>query len=168
MKKTIIEAINDQIQAEIVSAYVYLGMSARLETMRLPGFAAWLRIQWEEEIAHAMKLFDFMIQRDAEVELRPIEQPKLKFKSPLEAFEMVLDHERYITDRIHKLYALAVKENDYPLQTLLQWFIDEQVEEEDNARAVIDSLKLAGEAGPGLYMLDREMGARQDTGTAGH
>lgn len=160
MKKAIVETINSQIQAEIESAYLYLGMSARMETLRLPGFAGWLRVQWQEEIAHALKFVDFMIQRDAEVDLRPIDRPSLKFKTPVEAFETVLEHERYITDRIHKMYALAVKENDYPLQTLLQWFIDEQVEEEDAARAVVDSLKLAGDVGPGLYMLDREMGAR--------
>ncbi len=160
MKKAIVDAINDQIQAEFESSYVYLAMSAKMEQMNLPGFAQWLRVQWQEEVVHAMKLYDFMIQRDAEIELKKIDKPTVDFGSALEAFESVLEHERYITDRIHKLYALAVKENDYPLQTLLQWFIDEQVEEEENARAAIDSLKLVGESGPGLFMLDREMGSR--------
>ena len=161
MKKSVIEAINSQIQAEFESAYTYLGMSARMESLNLSGFATWLRVQWEEEIVHAMKFVDFMIQRDEEVELQAIPKPRLAFSSALEAFESVLEHEQYITDRIHQLYTLAVKENDYPLQTLLQWFIDEQVEEEENARAAIDSLKLVGDSGPGLFMLDREMGARQ-------
>ena len=167
MKKAIVEAINEQIQAEFESAYIYLAMSARMEQMNLPGFASWLRIQWQEETVHAMKLFDFMIQRDAEVELKQIEKPSAKFKTPTEAFESVLSHEQYITNRIHKLYALAVKENDYPLQTLLQWFIDEQVEEEENARAAIDSLKLVGDSGSGLFMLDREMGSRSLPADAG-
>jgi ferritin len=160
MKKSVVDGINDQIQAEFESAYIYLAMSARMEESNLPGIAKWLRIQWQEEIAHAMKLYDFMIQRDGVVELKEIGKPMVEFKTPTEAFESVLEHERYITDRIHKLYALAVEENDYPLQTLLQWFIDEQVEEEENARGAIDSLKLVGDSGPGLFMLDREMGAR--------
>ncbi len=167
MKKSVIEAINSQIKAEFESAYTYLGMSARMETLNLPGFASWLRVQWEEEIVHGMKFVDFMIQRDVEVELQAIRMPELKFSTALEAFESVLEHEQYITDRIHKLYMLAVKENDYPLQTLLQWFIDEQVEEEENARAAIDSLKLVGESGPGLFMLDREMGSRKAPDEAG-
>ncbi len=167
MKKSVIEAINSQIQAEFESAYTYLGMSARMESLNLPGFATWLRVQWEEEIVHAMKLVDFMIQRDEEVELQAIPKPKLAFSTALEAFESVLEHEQYITDRVHKLYTLAVKESDYPLQTLLQWFIDEQVEEEENARAAIDSLKLVGDSGPGLFMLDREMGVRQPPDDSG-
>ena len=161
MKKSVVDAINSQIHAEFESAYTYLAMSARMEMLNLTGFAAWLRIQWEEEISHAMKFVDFMIQRDFEVELQALGQPKAAFKTPLEAFEEVLKHEQYITGRIHQLYSLAVKENDYPLQTLLQWFIDEQVEEEENARAAIDSLRLVGDSGPGLFMLDREMGARR-------
>ncbi len=161
MKKAIVDAINDQIQVELDSAYVYLAMSARMEQLNLPGFAAWLRTQWQEETIHALKFFDFMVQRDAKIELKPLGKPDASFKTPLQAFESVLKHERFVTESIHKLYALAVKEGDYPLQTLLQWFIDEQVEEEDAARAVIDSLKLVGESGPGLFMLDREMGARK-------
>ena len=164
MKNSVVEAVNSQVQAELESAYIYLGMSVRMETLNLPGFASWLRIQWGEEIAHAMKFIDFMIHRNEEVELGAIKEPKVKFSSPLEAFEAVLEHEQYITDRIDKLYALAVKESDYPLQTLLQWFIDEQVEEEENARKVIDSLKLVGDEGPGLFMLDREMGSRGSAG----
>ncbi|MDX1429512.1 MAG: ferritin [Rhodothermales bacterium] len=161
MKKSVVDAINSQIHAEFESAYTYLAMSARMEALNLPGFAAWLRIQWEEEIVHAMKFVDFMIQRDFTVELQALSQPKAAFKTPLQAFEEVLEHEQYITGRIHELYSLAVKESDYPLQTLLQWFIDEQVEEEENARAAIDSLRLVGDSGPGLFMLDREMGARR-------
>lgn len=154
-------AINDQIQAEFQSAYIYLAMSAKFEHLSLNGFAHWLRMQWQEETEHAMKLYDFLLQRDGEVELKELEKPVIEFSSPLEAFEQVLEHEQYITSRINDLYDLATEKRDYPLQNLLHWFIDEQVEEEDSARSIIDSLKLIGDAGPNLFLLDREMGSRQ-------
>lgn len=160
MKQEVQIGINEQIQAELQSAYIYLAMSAKMEQMRLPGMASWLKFQWQEEIAHAMKFYDFLIQRDVNVDLLAIEQPDTSFDSALQCFEQVLEHEQLITSKINKLYSLAVRESDYPLQTLLQWFIDEQVEEEDNARGAIDALKLVGESGPGLFMLDREMAAR--------
>ena len=155
------DAINDQIQAEFQSAYIYLAMSAKFEHMSLNGFAHWLRLQWQEETAHAMKFYEFLLQRDGEVELKELERPAVSFSSPLEAFQQVLEHEQYITSRINNLYDLATEKRDYPLQNLLQWFIDEQVEEEDSARSVIDSLKLIGDAGPNLFLLDRELGSRQ-------
>ena len=161
MKDGVVSAVNAQINAELDSAYLYLAMSARMEQKRLPGLAQWLKLQWQEELAHAMKLYDFLIQRDAEVVLEALPQPEVTFKTPLEAFETVLEHEKYITERIESLYELATRENDYPLQSLLQWFIDEQVEEEDNARAAIDALHLLGDSGPGLFLFDREMAARQ-------
>lgn len=161
MKQEVQDAINEQIQAELQSAYIYLAMSARMEQLRLPGMASWLRLQWQEEIAHAMKFYDFLIQRDVEVDLLAIDQPEVSFDSALQCFEEVLNHEQFITGKINKLYNLSVRESDYPLQSLLQWFIDEQVEEEDNARAAIDSLTLVGDSGPGLFMLDREMGSRK-------
>lgn len=161
MKQEVQDAINEQIQAEFQSAYIYLAMSARMEQLRLPGMASWLRLQWQEEIVHAMKFYDFLIQRDVEVDLLAIDQPKATFETALECFQEVLEHEQFITGKINKLYHLAVAESDYPLQSLLQWFIDEQVEEEDNARAAIDALTLVGESGPGLFMLDREMGSRK-------
>lgn len=160
MKESLVKAVNEQINAELQSAYTYLAMSARMEQKNLPGLAAWLRLQWQEEVAHAMKFFDFMIQRDAAVELADVKLPKLKFTTPLEAFESVLKHEKYITGRIWELHELATSEGDYALQSLLKWFIDEQVEEEDNARNAIDALKLVGDSGPGLFLFDREMGAR--------
>ena len=154
-------AINAQIQAEFQSAYLYLAMSARFENMNLKGFAHWLRLQWQEETNHAMKFYDFLLQRDGVVELDALTRPEVSFDNPLEAFEEVLAHEQYITGRIHELYDLASEKKDYPLQTLLHWFIDEQVEEEDSARAIIDTLRLIGDAGPNLFLLDRELGARQ-------
>ena len=161
MKEGVVFAVNSQINAELESAYLYLAMSAKMERKNLPGLARWLRLQWEEELAHAMKLYDFMIQRDAKVQLQALPEPEVHFETPLQAFESVLEHEQYISERIANLYELATREHDYPLQSLLQWFIDEQVEEEDNARSAIDALRLVGENGPGLFLFDREMGARQ-------
>ncbi len=161
MKKPVIDAVNEQIKAEFESAYVYLAMSAKMELMSFPGFGQWLRIQWQEETAHALKLLEHLLHRDVEVDLQAIAKPQVTFKTPLEAFQEVLKHERYITKRIHDLYDLSVTEKDYPLQTLLQWFIDEQVEEEEAARGVLESLEMAGDSGPALLLLDRELGARQ-------
>lgn len=160
MKEALVTAVNDQINAELESAYLYLAMSARMEERNLPGLARWLKIQWEEEIAHAMKFYDFLIQRDAHVSLKAIAQPEATFDSPVEAFKIVLEHERHITNRIWKLSELAAQESDFALQSLLKWFVDEQVEEEDNARAAIDALSLVGNSGPGLFLFDREMGER--------
>lgn len=160
MKSKVVTAVNSQINAELESAYIYLGMSARMEDLSLPGLAQWLRVQWEEEIVHAMKFYDFLVQRGESVELGSLKKPAADFKKPLEAFEEVLKHEQYITDRIWKLNEIAVKEKDYALQSLLKWFIDEQVEEEDNARAAIDALRLVGDDGSGLFLFDREMGQR--------
>ncbi len=161
MEAAVQEAINQQIQAEFQSAYIYLAMSAKFERMSLKGFAQWLRMQWQEETNHAMKLYDFMLQRDGVVELGTIEEPVVDFSTPLEAFRLVLEHEQFITSRINNLYHLATQHHDYPLQILLHWFIDEQVEEEDAARSIIDSLELIGETGPNLFLLDRELGSRQ-------
>lgn len=161
VNKSVEKAINDQIQAEFESAYIYLAMSAKFNELGLSGFAHWLRLQWEEETAHALKFYEFLLSRDGHVELKSINQPEVNFSTPLEAFEQVLAHEQYITGRIHELYDLATTNRDYPLQTLLHWFIDEQVEEEDSARAVIDTLRLIGDSGSNLFLLDRELGARQ-------
>jgi len=161
MKDVLVDAVNAQINAELESAYLYLAMSAKMEQKNLPGIAQWLRIQWDEEVVHAMKFYDFLLHRDAPVQLEALGRPEVSVNTPLQAFEAVLEHEKYITDRISKLYDLAAKETDYPLQSLLQWFVDEQVEEEENARAAIDALRLVGDSGPGLFLFDREMGSRK-------
>lgn len=153
-------ALNDQINAELGSAYIYLSMSAYLEDRNLPGFGHWMRLQYEEEMAHAMKFFEFILERGARVRLQAIAAPPIDFESPLEVFEQALEHERYITGRINDLYAMAVAENDYPTQVLLQWFIEEQVEEEKNASDAVEQLKMIGDQSFGLLMMDREMGAR--------
>ncbi len=160
MNTTIQKAVNDQLQAEFQSAYLYLAMSARLEAMNLRGAANWMRIQWEEETQHALKFFDFLVRRGMTPELQPIDKPEFSSESAIEIFEQVLEHERYITGRIHDLFELARSERDYPLQTLLHWFIDEQVEEEEMAQEIIDNLRLIDGDGPGLFVLDRELGQR--------
>ena len=160
MNKRMLDAVNKQIQAEFQSAYIYLAMSARFEEMKMSGAANWMRIQWEEETAHATKLFDHVIRRGKTPTLFTLTEPKVSFDTALDAFEQVLEHERYVTKLIHDLYEVAVEEKDYAMQTLLHWYIDEQVEEEENAEGIIDSLRLAGESGQGLFMVDRELGLR--------
>lgn len=154
------EAINDQIREELSSAYIYLGLSARMAGKGLNGFAHWLRRQWEEELVHALKLYDFLLQRDVEVELRALAKPETSAETPLEVFELVLRHEEHITACINRLYAAAVDEKDYASQTLLQWFVTEQLEEEESAREILDALRLVGTSGASLYLLDRELGSR--------
>lgn len=156
------EAIDDQIHHEFQSAYVYLGMSAYLEAANFTGFAQWMRFQSKEEVMHAMKLFDYVNDRNGRVTLKALEQPPVKFKSILDVFEHALAHEQKVTAMIHSLYALATKESDYATAVALQWFINEQVEEEATATSVVDRLKIAGNDGAALLMLDREMGSRQD------
>ena len=166
MTRTIQDAINDQIRAEFESSYFYLALAARMEELNLKGFAHWLRLQWEEETQHALKFYDFLLQRDGVVELKALARPDVQISTPLGAFERVLESEQHITRRIHDLYALAVEEHDYALQMLLQWFISEQVEEEEAAREIIDNLRLIGDSGASLFLLDREMGQRQAEETA--
>lgn len=160
LNKTMQDAINEQVKKEFASAYLYLAMAAHCEAVNLPGFAHWLRAQNQEENGHAMKLFDYVLDRGGRVTLQAIDQPPSKFKSPLDVFEQALEHERKVTDAIHKLYAMAVKENDYGTQTMLQWFISEQVEEEKQATQIVEQLKLAGDEGSALLLLDRQLAAR--------
>jgi ferritin len=160
LTKPVLNAINAQIQLELNSAYVYLAMSVHCESESLSGFAKWLRVQWEEEIAHTMKFIDYVHERGGEVTLGAIDKPTVKWKSPAEIFDHVLDHEQRVTASIHRLYEVALKEKDYPTQGLLQWYIKEQVEEEKNATDIIALMKLAGTSGPSLLMLDRQLGMR--------
>src|SRR5687768_6170400 len=160
LSKDIQEAINDQIHHEFLSAYVYLAMSAYLEAASFKGFAHWMRLQAEEESNHAMKLFDYVNDRNGRVELKALEKPPLEFKSVLATFEQALEHEKKVTQLIHNLYEKATREGDYATQVQLTWFITEQVEEEATATEVVDRLKIAGNDGAALLMLDRELGAR--------
>lgn len=160
IKQKIQDEINNQIQAEFHSGWLYLAFAARFESKNLDGFGHWMRMQWQEEQEHGMKFYDHLLRRGGEIELKNIEQPKVNAESAVEIFEKVLEHERHITKKIHSLYDLAKEEDDYPLQTLLHWFIDEQVEEEENAEAILERLRLIGEDGASLHLLDRELAER--------
>lgn len=160
LNETVEKAINEQIKNEFYSAYLYLSMSAYCERINLGGFANWMRLQYEEETAHALRLFDFLNDREGNVKLLTIQQPPSEFSSPLEIFREVLAHEKKVTAMIHELYALSVKENDYPTQVEMQWFITEQVEEEKSASEIVEQLKMVGDDNTALLMLDRQLAAR--------
>jgi len=160
LNKTVQDAINEQIKHEFFSAHLYLSMAAYCDAINLPGAAHWMRLQSQEERAHAMKFFDFVRDRSGRVLLRAIEQPPVEFQSPLDVFQQALEHEREVSALINKLYEIALKEADYPTQAFLQWFITEQVEEEKNAEQIIQQLKMVGDSSAALLMLDRDLGAR--------
>jgi ferritin len=159
--KAVQDAMNEQIKNELYSAYQYLSMAAYCESVNLPGFAHWMRAQSREEMEHAMKFYDFILDRSGRVVLQAIDQPVVEFGSPLEVFEQVLEHEQKVTAMINELYGLAVRENDYASQTFLQWFVTEQVEEEKNAGDVVETLKMVGDTSEALFLLDRELGRRR-------
>ncbi|MFZ9870469.1 MAG: ferritin [Candidatus Kapaibacteriota bacterium] len=156
----VVEAINNQIQAEFQSAYQYLAMSAWFHENNLPGCAHWMNIQWQEETAHAMKLFGYVHDRGGAVTLQAITAPEHTYASPLDVFRAVREHEAWITSRITELYDIAVAHRDLPLQIMLQWFISEQVEEEAVVDSIIERLQMIGGDGPSIYLLDRELGGR--------
>jgi ferritin len=154
------KALNDQINAELYSAYLYLSMVAYFESENLPGFATWMRAQTQEEVMHAMKMYDYLNERGGRVILKAIDEPPAKWKSPLAAFEAAYKHEQLVTGRINDLVDLAIKEKDHAANAFLQWFVNEQVEEETSADAVVQQLKMADGAAGALFMIDREMGQR--------
>jgi ferritin len=154
------QAFNEQINHEMASAYLYLSMAAYAHSMNLPGFAHWLELQTKEEKSHAMKLYKFVNERGGRVELLPIQKPASDFKSPAHLFEEVLGHERKITALINKLYEAAVDEKDYAAQVLLHWYIQEQVEEEAAASEILETIRMAGEKGHALIMMDRQLARR--------
>jgi ferritin len=154
------KAFNEQINEELYSSYIYLAMVAHFEELNFPGFANWMRQQAQEEVAHAMRLFTHLTRRGGRVVLKAIGEPPADFGSPLEAFQAALAHEQHITGTIHALYEVALAEKDYPAQLELQWFIDEQVEEEETAGGVVEALKMAGDNQGALLMLDRELAGR--------
>lgn len=161
ISKSLQDVVNEQIRNEIQSAYLYLSMSAYCESANLPGAAHWLHEQWEEELDHAMKFSKYLNARGGRVTLGAIEKPKAEWSGLLAVFQEVLGHEQKVTAMINNLYAMALKENDYASQIELQWFITEQIEEEKNASEIIEMIKMAGESGPPLMMVDRHLGARK-------
>lgn len=161
LTKSLEEAMNDQIRNEMFASNQYLAMSAYFEDLSLPGFARWMRMQAEEEREHAMKFYDFIHDRNGHARVQAIEQPIVDFNSPADVFEKALAHEQRVTAQINTIYARAVKENDFASQAFLNWFVTEQVEEEKNTQQVLDTLKLIGDRGDALVMLDRELAARE-------
>ncbi len=157
------DALNEQINAEYYSSYLYLSMAAHCEAINLDGFANWLRVQTQEEMAHAMKIFDFVLERGGRVELKPIEGPPAQWDSPVAIFEATLKHEQHVTSRINKLVDLAIDQSDHATNAFLQWFVNEQVEEEATADAILQKLKLMADAPGGLFLLDRELAQRTFT-----
>lgn len=160
LNTTVQDAINEQIKNELYSAYLYLAMSAHFEASNLPGIGKWMRMQSNEEVEHAMKFFDYVNDRGGRVTLKGIDQPQSEWSSPLVAFEQVLEHEQKVTGMINNLYAIALKENDYPTQVLLHWYINEQVEEEKNATTIVEQLRMIGDHPNALLMLDHRIGER--------
>ncbi len=157
---TIENALNDQLTFEFYSSYIYLSMAAYLESIDLTGCAQWMKAQTVEEVAHARKFYGYINERGGRVKLAAIGAPKIDWNSPLEAFEEALAHEREVTRRINAIMDMAVCEKDHATQIFLQWFITEQVEEEASVNAVVQRLKLASQSPGGIFMVDKELGAR--------
>ncbi|MDD3300852.1 MAG: ferritin [Bacteroidales bacterium] len=159
-KKSVQDILNKQVNAEFWSAYLYLSMSAYLAGKGLNGLANWMRVQYQEEVSHAMKIFDYVIARGGEMKLEPIERVETEWAGVKEIFESTYEHECKVTDMIHNCYEVALKERDHATANMLQWFIDEQAEEEESALEILDKLKLVGDNSAAMYMLDQELGAR--------
>ena len=160
MNSRVVEAINRQINSELSASYSYLGMSAWCERQKLTGAARWLRLQSQEEYLHAMKLFDFLLARDKDVDLRPIPPPELPFRSLLDVFERALAQEQEVTRQIDALYETAFQEKAFAAVAELQWFLTEQVEEEKTGREVVTKLRMIGDDAASILDMDRELGAR--------
>lgn len=160
LSKKLEAALNAQINAEFWSAYLYLSMSVYFGADGKPGFANWFEIQFKEEQAHALKIAKYLIERGGTVELKPISKVTQSWKSPLAAFEDTLKHEKEVTAMINNLVALAKEEHDYATESMLKWFVDEQVEEESTAQGYIDALKMIKDNGFGIYTMDKELKTR--------
>jgi ferritin len=161
INKKINEAFNEQINEEIFSSYLYLSMATYFDNMGMTGFSHWFRLQAQEEMFHAMKFYHHIVERGGRVILKAIQEPEINWESTLNAFEAALKHEEHISACINDLMDLSMNEKDYASRSLLQWFVDEQVEEEASVTEIIDKLNLAGKQGHMVYMIDRELSARQ-------
>ena len=155
------QALNDQVNAEMYSAYLYLAMSSFFEDQNLSGFANWMYVQAQEEMTHAMKIYNYIFDRGGKVTLKAIDAPPSKWDDPLKVVEEVYEHEQKVTKMIHNLVDLARSEKDHGTDNMLQWFVSEQVEEEANADELMQRLKMVGGQGHGLLMIDRELSGRQ-------
>lgn len=156
------QALNEQIKYELDSAYLYMSMASYSESKNLNGFAEWMKAQSSEEYEHAMKFYNFLHDRDKEVELLPLDKPAKDFGSPIELFEKALANEQKVTKLINNLYNLAVEAKDYPAQVMLHWFIEEQVEEESTVNGILDQLKIGGDDGVAILMMDQKLAERSE------
>ena len=157
ISKNLQNGFNDQIQKEFYSSYLYLAMAAHFESVNLPGFGSWMKKQADEERSHGMRLWEHVYDRGGKVDLKAIEQPPTAFGKPTEVFQQVLEHEQKVTASINALYALALKEGDVAAQIWLQWFVNEQVEEEKNASELIEQLKMSGDQAFGALFMDKHV-----------
>jgi ferritin len=160
ISKKMEKALNEQVNAELFSAYLYLSMEAYFKSLNLNGFANWMRVQTQEEIMHAMKIYEFINERGGRIILKAIDGPDTEWDSPLAVFEAVYKHERKVTGLINNIVNLAIEEKDHATSTFLQWFVNEQVEEESSADQMVQQLKMMDNAPGGMFMLDRELGQR--------
>ncbi len=153
-------ALNKQINEEYFSNYIYLAMAAYLEDSDLDGMAHWMRMQAQEEYQHAMKIFDYMIERGTRVVLTEVAAPPREWANPLACFQAALEHEKYMTKNINDLADLALEEKDHATNNIMQWYVSEQVEEESNVDRIVKKLKMMGADGTALFMMDRELAGR--------
>ena len=160
LTKKMEKALNEQINKEMYSAYLYMSMSSHSTNIGLPGFANWFMVQYKEEMEHAMKIYDYVNSQGGKVKLMAINEPPSDFKDPMDMFQKTLKHEQFVTKCINELVDLSIKEKDHATQIFLQWFVTEQIEEEGNDNDIISKLDLAGLKGNGLFMVDKELSAR--------
>jgi len=160
LKEKMLNALNEQINAEQYSAFLYLSMSAYLQEKGLPGFANWMYVQYQEELSHANKFFNYIVERGSKVEIKAIKQMPNTWDGIIDIYEATQEHEQLVTGLINDLMEIAIEEKDHATQSFLQWFVDEQVEEEANVQEILDTLKLINGQGNGIFMLDREMRQR--------
>jgi ferritin len=160
ISKAMQQELNEQVNKEFYSAYMYLAMSAYCTGIGLPGFAHWMRLQYEEENLHVTKMYDYILNQGGEVSLTTIDAPPQTYGTPLEIFEKTLEHEQFVTRSIHKLMGLAVEEHDYATQAFLQWYVTEQVEEESNVQDILNPLRMVGNDKGGLMMIDQKLSGR--------
>jgi ferritin len=152
--------LNEQVNKEFYSAYMYLAMSAYCNTIGLPGFAHWMRMQFEEESLHVTKMYDYILDQGGAVHLKAIEEPAKEYGTPVDIFQTTLEHEQFVTGLIHKLMDLAIEERDYATQAFLQWYVTEQVEEESNVNDILAPLRMVGDDKGGLMMIDQQLAQR--------
>lgn len=163
LKETVQNALNAQLAREMYSSNLYLAMAGYFQSLNLKGFAHWMRLQAQEETTHAMKFFDYLLDRGASVKISTIDAPPSNWESPLAAMEDALKHEQYVTQNINSLADLAIKEGDHATQIFLQWFVTEQVEEEATVSEIVEKLKMIGDWKGGLLLIDNELGKRTNT-----